>query len=68
MPTSLPDYLLSRYVRSDRYNWLICLGEGTGAVAAMPLLEMGLQVYRKMGTFDDIHVEQYEVLDGKEER
>lgn len=46
----------------------MCLGEGTGAVAAMPLLEMGLQVYRKMGTFDDIHVEQYEVLDGKEER
>lgn len=43
-------------------------GEGTGAVAAMPLLEMGLQVYRKMGTFDDIHVEQYEVLDGKDER
>jgi nicotinate-nucleotide--dimethylbenzimidazole phosphoribosyltransferase len=29
---------------------------------------MGLQVYRKMGTFDDIHVEQYEVLDGKDER
>jgi len=25
-------------------------------------------VYRKMGTFDDIHVEQYEVLDGKDER
>ena len=46
----------------------MCLGEGTGAVAAMPLLEMGLQVYRKMGTFDDIHVEQYEVLDGKDER
>lgn len=46
----------------------MCLGEGTGAVAAMPLLEMGLQVYRKMGTFNDIHVEQYEVLDGKDER
>lgn len=46
----------------------MCLGEGTGAVATMPLLEMGLQVYRKMGTFDDIHVEQYEVLDGKDER
>ena len=44
----------------------MCLGEGTGAVAVMPLLEMGLQVYRKMGTFDDIHVKQYEVLDGKE--
>lgn len=40
----------------------MCLGEGSGAVAAMPLLDMGLQVYRQMGTFDDIHVEQYEVL------
>ena len=40
----------------------MCLGEGSGAVAAMPLLDMGLQVYRQMGTFNDIHVEQYEVL------
>ncbi len=40
----------------------MCLGEGSGAVAAMPLLDMGLQVYRQMGTFEDIHVEQYEVL------
>ena len=28
----------------------------------------GSYLYRKMGTFDDIHVEQYEVLDGKDER
>lgn len=40
----------------------MCLGEGSGAIAAIPLLEMGLQVYRQMGTFDDIHVEQYQVL------
>ena len=40
----------------------MCLGEGSGAVAAMPLLDMGLRVYRQMGTFEDIHVEQYEVL------
>lgn len=38
------------------------LGEGSGAVAAVPLLEMGLNVYRKMSTFDEIHVEQYEEL------
>lgn len=36
------------------------LGEGSGAVAAIPLLEMGLSVYREMSTFDEIHVEQYE--------
>ena len=36
------------------------LGEGSGAVAAVPLLEMGLAVYREMGTFDEIHIEQYQ--------
>ena len=35
------------------------LGEGSGAIAAIPLLEMGLAVYREMSTFDEIHVEQY---------
>ena len=38
------------------------LGEGSGAVAAIPLLEMGLAVYREMSTFDEINVEQYEEL------
>ncbi len=38
------------------------LGEGSGAVALMPLLDMALKVYREMGTFDDISVEKYEVL------
>ena len=36
------------------------LGEGSGAVAAMPLLDMGLSVYLKMSTFEEIKVEQYE--------
>lgn len=39
------------------------LGEGSGAVAAVPLLEMGLAVYREMSTFDEIHVEQYREFD-----
>lgn len=38
------------------------LGEGSGAVAAVPLFEMGLNVYRRMSTFEEIHVEQYEEL------
>ena len=37
----------------------MCVGEGTGAVAAMPLLDMGLEVYRSMSTFDDIQIEAY---------
>lgn len=46
---------LSPYIECD-----MSLGEGSGAVAAIPLLEMGLAVYREMSTFDEIHVEQYE--------
>lgn len=38
------------------------LGEGSGAVALMPLLDMALKVYREMGTFEDIRVDQYEIL------
>lgn len=35
------------------------LGEGSGAVLLMPLLDAALVVYRGMGSFDDIHVEAY---------
>ena len=38
------------------------LGEGSGAVAVLPLLEMGLEVYNRMSTFEEIRVEQYEEL------
>lgn len=40
----------------------MCLGEGSGAVAVFPLLEMGLSVYRRMSTFEETKIEQYEVL------
>lgn len=35
------------------------LGEGTGAVALFPLLDMALSVYRDTATFADIQVDQY---------
>jgi nicotinate-nucleotide--dimethylbenzimidazole phosphoribosyltransferase len=38
------------------------LGEGTGAVALMPLLDMALAVYRSAGSFADIGMEAYEKL------
>lgn len=41
----------------------MCLGEGTGAVAVMPLLEMGLAVYRGMTTFEETEIETYVPLD-----
>lgn len=40
----------------------MCLGEGSGAVAVVPLLEMALAVYREMSTFEEIHVAQYEEM------
>lgn len=36
------------------------LGEGTGAVAAMPLLDMALSVYQNMSTFDHMGIEAYQ--------
>jgi len=35
------------------------LGEGSGAVAMIPLFKMGAKVYEEMSTFSDISVEQY---------
>ena len=37
----------------------MCLGEGSGAVALFPLLDMAFRIYNEMGTFDDIRVETY---------
>lgn len=45
---------------------LICagmrLGEGTGAIAAIALLDLSLAVYHEMVSFDDIHIDHYEPL------
>ena len=35
------------------------LGEGTGAVAAIPLLDMALAVYREAYTFEEGGIEPY---------
>ena len=40
----------------------MCLGEGTGAVALFPGLDLAEAVYNSMSTFGDINVEQYEEL------
>lgn len=39
------------------------LGEGTGAVALFPLLDMAVDVYEKMSTFMDNDMEEYKPLD-----
>lgn len=40
----------------------MCLGEGTGAVAAMPLLDMAVDVYQRMSTFQENQIEEYQPL------
>ena len=40
----------------------MCLGEGTGAVAVMPLLDMGAAVYKEMCTFEATDIEAYQPL------
>lgn len=37
----------------------LCLGEGTGAVALFPLLDMAASVYARMSTFSQIKIEEY---------
>lgn len=40
----------------------LCLGEGSGAAAAFPLIEMASEIYHKMSTFEQISVEAYQEL------
>ena len=46
----------------DRLTCEMCLGEGTGAVAIFPLLQMAEDVYKKMSTFGEISIESYKEL------
>ena len=38
----------------------MCLGEGTGAVAALPLFQMAADVYGRMSTFEENEIEEYQ--------
>ena len=76
MVTETADYILASHCSGEPAGRMVLeelklpylidanmsLGEGSGAVAAIPLLEMGVNVYRKMSTFEEIKVEQYEEL------
>lgn len=70
------DYILPSHVSNEPAGRLILealelepfincgmfLGEGTGAVAFLPLLDMAYGVYREMNTFDNLGYEAYELL------
>lgn len=40
----------------------MCLGEGTGAVAYFPILDMACAVYNGMSTFQEVNIEEYKPL------
>ena len=40
----------------------MALGEGTGAVTVMPLIDMALRIYFDMPSFDDMGIEAYRPL------
>lgn len=44
----------------------MALGEGTGAVAVIPLLDMALKVYHGTHTFDDLGMDAYTPQEGNE--
>ena len=55
--------LLEAIGKSPSLTCDMCLGEGTGAVALFPLLDMGLHIYEKMSTFAQIDIEDYVPLE-----
>lgn len=73
---AVSDYLIASHVSAEPAGHLLLesldkkpmitagmrLGEGTGAVAAMPLLDMGLAVFNEMTTFEATNIEAYQPL------
>ena len=43
-------------------NCKMALGEGTGAVSLIPILDMAIAVYKNMPTFDHLNIDEYEPL------
>ena len=37
----------------------MCLGEGTGAVTLFPILDLAVEIYEQMSTFEDVDIEAY---------
>lgn len=73
----IKDYILASHVSKEPAGMMLlkkldlkplitcemCLGEGTGAVLLVPILEMAASIYNNMSTFQDIEVEEYKPLD-----
>lgn len=67
------DYLITSHVSGEPAGKMILeaigvpaildahmsLGEGSGAIAAIPVFEMAVNIFNRMGTFEDIEMEAY---------
>jgi len=74
--SAVREYVLPSHLSAEPAGKLLCealgfepvlhadmhLGEGTGAVALFPLLDMALSVYREAATFSEIALEAYKRL------
>lgn len=74
LDTRVPDFLLASHISEEPAGQMVLkalgaeailhgrmhLGEGTGAVALFPLLDMAVEVYARMGSFEDYDIEAYE--------
>ena len=79
LDTRVPDFLLASHVSGEPTGQLALkalgaeailrgrmhLGEGTGAVALFPLLDMAVEVYARMGSYEDYDIEAYERMQSK---
>lgn len=79
MDDRVPQYALASHVSEELTGRLalerlglvamlhgrMCLGEGTGAVALMPLLDMAMEEYATMGSFGDYKLQAYHRFDLK---
>lgn len=54
--------LLNRLDKQAVIHADLCLGEGTGALAVLPLLDLMVTIYHKMSTFHQIGMEDYKEL------
>lgn len=73
---AVSDYIIASHVSKEPAAHLIlehlgkeaiihgdmCLGEGTGAVALLPVLDLAAEVYTSMSTFGEINMDNYEEL------
>lgn len=54
--------ILSELGLSPALDAGMCLGEGSGAVASFPLIDMAAEIYHKMSTFEQIQIDAYQEL------